>query len=250
MNIEELRKQLQKIKTKIDTFQEKRVEGAYLDLLVLGALSEELTKQVMDEDIFEIRGQEKFRAVTNRYYQLAAILKAAHMFANIFYEVLLSEATNKPRLVVNALLNNPDPMLKGISTKKLLPAYCVVAYRHKVIAHQDLRRMNSFYVPHRANEMRLIPFPGEFHIEERNVKAIEELKKSYQDEIVELQDEDNVYNLLRILFYRIPIGELGNMNQDRRKIDKILEAGGCRSMTANEIIAATDEFVAAVVDAV
>ena len=250
MNITELRKLFEIIKRKVDTFEERRVEGAYQDLLLLVTLADELNDQVKDQDLFEPPyDPDKVQAITDRYHQLAAILKAIHFFANILYDVLLSEVTNRAKFAVNDLVRKPDPRLKRLSTQRILPAYCVVAYRNKVIAHHDVRRMSSFKFKSGALQLRLIPFPERLHLERTNVEIINQLRYKYKDDIKELEAEVNAYNLLRILFYGVPIGELGSVNPDRKKIDRILEAGGCISMTADEIIVATDEFIVAVVDA-
>ena len=93
-----------------------------------------------------------------------------------------------------------------------------------------------------------MPFSEQFFlsISQTSKAELVRLKSSYVGTIQELREEDNLFNLLDTLFYNIPIGEFGNINPDRKKIDRIAEEGGCKSMTCNEIMKAVDAFAEAI----
>lgn len=54
-------------------------------------------------------------------------------------------------------------------------------------------------------------------ISESSKVELVRLKSSYVGTIQELKDEENLFNLLEILFYNIPIREFGNINPNRKK---------------------------------
>ena len=61
---------------------------------------------------------------------------------------------------------------------------------------------------------------------------------------------EDVYEQTEKLFYSIPLGPIGQLNPDRKKIDKIAEVNGCKSMSRNEIVMAMDTLIAEIADAV
>ena len=177
------------------------------------------------------------------------MLKAIYMFASIFISILVGEATNSSDLSLRKFIDKPISPLQNLSVEQILSAYCVVVYRNKVITHHNLARKNPNFPGFKGKRIYLIPFPEDFHIVKTNTTKIYELKEKYKETITELHNENNQFNLLRILFYNISIGELGKLNPDRQEIDKIVEAGGCPSMSPDEVLAAIDQFIVAVVNA-
>jgi hypothetical protein len=253
METQELKDNLEIIKRKVPALHDIRIEGIYTDFLVLTVLFEELNDEVRDKDLFDYlddKQENEWRRLIIRHRQLVSILKAIFIFADVFISVLISEVTDTLGLSLYKYLTKPRRPLENLSTISILPAYCVVVYRNKVIAHHDKRRMNSFVLSGRGDDVRLIPFPEKFGISPQNVSKLKNLKLKYIDTIEGLRSEDNNYELLRILYYGIPVGELGKVNEDRKTIDQIVQDGGCKSMTSNEILKSVDDFFVAVVKAI
>lgn len=136
------------------------------------------------------------------------------------------------RLVLNSLLN----------------AYCLVVYRNKIIAHQDIRRMYS-YQTDRFGDYRLAPLPDQLEIARGDGETLKILKEKHRGDIPDLATEENLFAMLRLLFYGVPIGEIGMINDDRKAINTIAERGGCPSMTRDEILRAVDDFSRAMINA-
>jgi hypothetical protein len=252
LNIASLEAYFQQIKNEMPRFRDNRVKWAYTDLLNSVNFANELIDDVKDEDIFELatnRETDKLQFVLKYYNRQAILLKAIYMFASIFVSILVGETTNSSELSLRKFIDKPKSTLQTLSVEQILPAYCVIVYRNKVITHHDLSRMNPNFPGSKGKMIYLVPFPEDFHIAKTNVTKIYELKEKYKETITELHNENNQFNLLRILFYNIPIGELGKLNPDRQEVDEIVEAGGCPSMSPDEILAAIDQFLVAVINA-
>lgn len=250
MTISALKEHCENIKNRIPTFRAWRVEAAYWDLIYLIALSEEIEASIADKDISEIAKTGDSREidfVVLRHGQIATLLKALYIFGTIFINIMLSEVMDKPKMSLNnEFLKSKKHPLASLTMDKLLPAYCVVTYRNKVIAHHDKRRSSGYIFGLATGQHRLAPLPEQLSILQSSTAEILRLKSSYGGLIHELQTENNVFELLQILFHNIPIGEFGNINLDRGIIDRIAEEGGCKSMTSNEIMKALDTFIEAI----
>lgn len=198
MELINLRDHLQHIKKDVPLFRDKRVEWAYVDLLNSVNFANEIADDVNDKDIFELatKGElEKLVYVKKRYYQQAILLKSSYLFASMFVSILIGELTNNFDLSLLKFLDKPVPPIQLLSAKQILPAYCVVVYRNKVITHHNLIRMNPNAPSISGNRVFLVPFPEDLHITEANVIRIQKLKEKYEETIEELHNEKNVFNL-------------------------------------------------------
>jgi len=255
MTIFALEEYCTRIGSKMSTFRSRRVESAYKDLTHLAALAEEMEASIAGRDVIELAKVGKFEQasfVDQRHYQIVTLLKALYIFGNIFINIMLSEVMDKPRMSLNEFLKLKKHPLISLPIDKILPVYCIAVYRNKVIAHHDVRRTSGHISGPGSGQHRLLPFSEQYFLSMSKSSQAEliRLKSSYVGTVQELTKEDNLLNLLEILFYNIPIGEFGNINPDRKKIDRIAEEGGCKSMTRNEIIKAVDTFTAAIASSV
>jgi hypothetical protein len=248
MTISELRNYCTILRSKISTFRSTRVESAYEDLFDLAALAEEIEASVADRDVFQLTEAVEYEEasfVVHRHHQIVTLLKALYIFSDVYISIMVSELIDKPGITLNKFLSSEKHPLTNFPMDKILPAYCVVAYRNKVIAHHDVRRMPAHIMGPKSGQHRLVPMSERFYISESSVAELARLKSSYVDRVPELKNENNHFEQLKILFYNIPVGEFGNINADRKKIDRIAEQGGCNSMTCNEIMKALDAFTEA-----
>lgn len=180
---------------------------------------------------------------------LVVILKTLYMFASIYVSTVLQEVLDRPSKGISLmrLLSGKDFPI-SLDLDSLLPAYCLIVYRNKLIAHHDILRTYGYGVD-TGGTYRLKPLPAQIQIAERDVEDLKRMRFAYQPVIPGLAVEENCFNHLRLLFYGIPIGRMGEIHRDRKKIDEIAERGGCPSMTRGEIFQGVDAFSLAVVRA-
>jgi hypothetical protein len=230
-----------------------RVATAYEDVQNTYALVQEFQIEVGEHDIFDAAKSEDEAAVHRAmqiHSRLSTHFKALFVFADIFVSVLLSETIGKPGLTLNKFIEKPQLPLLGLPINQLLPAYCTVIYRNKVIAHHDVKRRHSYKWSDNKKRIVLVPMPEQFHIAKADALALMRLKSKYETVIPNLEEKTNEYILLKALFYGIPIGSLGLITDDRKEINSIAERGGCESLAANEVVNALDEFAMAVVSVI
>lgn len=228
-----------------------RVVIAYEDLQNTYALVQEFRIEVGNHDIFEAAesgGEEAVHRATQIYSRLSTHFKALFIFADIFASVLLSETVGKPGLTLNKFIDKPQPPLLKLSISQLLPAYCAVIYRNKIIAHHDVKRLHSYKWSSNEKQIVLVPMPEQFHIAKADAIALLRLKGKYEAVIPNLAEKTNQYILLKALFYGIPLGSLGLITDDRKEINAIAERGGCESLTPEEVVEALDKLAMAVVN--
>lgn len=251
MNIEDFRKLvMEPLMTYSPTLNRFHTETAYKDLINTYAIIQEYIIRTSRVDIVELAKSGKYKAykrTTENYNRLFTLLKALFVFADIFASVLLSEAVGKTGLTLNGFLMNPKPPLINLSITQILPAYCTVIYRNKLITHHDVNRLYSAKILADLRGAQLIPLPEKMYIAEKDVEAIMRLKSKYETSISNLAEEINQWELIKMLFYGIPIGALGFINDDRKEINKIAEQGGCESLTPIEVVGAMDQFALAIV---
>ncbi len=234
----------------LDSQEFKRVESAYQDLLDIVNISTAKETETVKYDIFEIAekgDKDRIRELHQEHRATVTLLKAAFIFSDIYISVLLSEILCQPGISLNAFLNKPQMPLLALSIEEILPAYCVVIYRNKVIAHHDVQRQYTYLLATELEGSRLIPYSEFFHVTKSDIPLITKLRETYKASIPALLAEKNEWKLVQILFYNIPIGKLGAISQDRKQINRIAENGGCPSVSRQELIEAMDRFTLAVV---
>jgi hypothetical protein len=225
-----------------------RIALAYQDFVDMATLAEALERDSLmsrrDGDDHTIVARMQF----TRF--LVTILKALYMLADIYISTFLHEALGRPAggmSIIKFLKRKDSPLRPAINS--MLSVYCLVVYRNKVIAHQDIRRTYS-YETDLSGSYRVAPLPGQLDIAKADVEKLKMLKEKYGYHIPGLVTEENLFVMLRLLFYGVPIGEVGDISKDRQAIDAIAECGGCPSMTKDEIIRAVDDFSSAMINAV
>lgn len=225
-----------------------RIALAYQDLVDMATLAEVLERDSLmsgrDSDDHTIVARIQF----TRF--LVTILKALYMLADIYISIFLHEALGKPTdgmSLIKFLNRKNSPLRPAIDS--ILSAYCLVVYRNKIVAHQDIRRTYS-YETDRARAYWLAPLPDQLSIAHADGEKLKILKEKYGCHIPGLVTEENLFVMLRLLFYGVPIGEVGGISKDRQAIDAIAERGGCPSMTKDEILRAVDGFSSAMINAV
>lgn len=254
MNLLEFRESiLDVLKDNIENFTYSRIESSYKDLLNLSDIFSEISSQINYRDqlkYLKSNNQDKLDELHFLESKLVTVLKAFYMFSNVFVIQLIGETSGKMGLSLKKLINKSDTFLSDICTDDILPMYCVSEYRNKIIEHHDFSRYYTYKIIKEAKNLRLVPFAKLFHINKDDKEAVQSLKEKYKSLIPKLRNEDNYFELLKILFYNIPLGSLGEINPDRKLIDKISERGGCESMTYFEILEAVDKFSDAICKAV
>lgn len=173
---------------------------------------------------------------------LITILKTHYLLADIYISTFLHEAFDRPAegMSLMKFLNHKNSSLRPV-LNSLLSAYSLVVYRNKIITHQDIRRTYS-YRTDRSGDYRLAPLPDQLEIARGDGETLMTLKDKYRSRIPGLATEENLFVMLRLLFYGVPIGEIGAICKDRETINAIAERGGCPSMTRDEILKAVDDF--------
>ncbi len=226
-----------------------RIALAYQDLVDMATLA-----GVFERDpLMSGRGSDEYSIVARMQFMrfLVTILKALYMFADIYISTFLHEALGRPTdgmsLIKKFLMRKDSPLRPAINS--ILSAYCLVVYRNKIIAHQDIRRTYS-YETDLSGAYCLAPLPDQLEISQADGQKLKTLKEKYKSHIPGLATEENLFIMLRLLFYGVPIGEIGAISKDRETINAVAERGGCPSMTKDEIIRAVDDFSLAMINAV
>ncbi len=234
------------------------VYGSYLDILNILDIAHDLCSKQIDQDLFQLLERKEFeqasilRMIQN---QVITLLKGMYLFANIFVDRFLIEITHTDGITLQQFLGNQTNLMKfrnyqKLNLTKLLSTYCIVMFRHKMLAHFDVYRCEGARLEGMDSRLHFsgvgdksTGFPKD------EIVHIDTLKKKYSEEFPELIKLDNYYEISKYLFYHIPLGANGAINSDRliRKektgIDNIIEKSGVESNSFNEIINSIDEFV-------
>ena len=281
---------------RINNFNYSRVSSSYKDILLLDSLSEEVDNSIDQYGDHRVLHASKDEKKIQNYHlkqsQGATLLKAIYTFSDIFVKILLGEVTqvdtkSKGEMSLGKFINHfskevpktQQNIFKRISIDKLLPVYCVIVYRNKIITHHDKTRIMGFYHSRKRKQCRITNYPenGSKRETALGLSFADDTEKKFndlwnncqgdvlarsknnifkeflfsRDEILkQLSTGDEIGRNIKIemLFYNIPIGRLDNIDKDRFLINRIVEEGLCESMTREEIINAIDIFVREVVD--
>jgi hypothetical protein len=185
-------------------------------------------------------------------FMLATLLKAQYLFANILVDVLIAEALEMEKPTLLRFLGSSDSTqgrLAPLSLSAILPTYCVVVYRHKLVAHHDFPRTHGIARDPDGTH-HFDPQPHNLRVSTDDTQEVRRLQGVYEEDFPAIARELHWRESLDFLFYNIPIGSLGAVSQDRRAVNKLVERLGCKSMSREGIDRAIDQFCLAVVDAV
>lgn len=235
----------------IPNFDSTGFESYYEDLLSISNLADEVRNLTSGKQFFQlldVGDKKNAQILLKQHREIITLLKALYIFSTIFINEITSRAVNIMGTSFNVFLRKPKKPLLSLSTDAILPAYCVVVYRNKLIAHHDIRRLYSYSFDEKGINSSILPMSELFQISEHDTQNVRILAKQYEKSLPQIKGINNLYEQLEFLFYNIPIGNLGSISADRMEIDSIAERGGCRSMTLREIIKAVDDFAITVVD--
>jgi len=237
------------LKEKGGSIDGQRIALAYQDVIDMATLA-----QVLESNLLMSGEATNDRIIVTKVLctrLLVVMLKAIYMLADIYISTFLHEALGRPvggMSLLKFLRKQKNSLASRSAINSILSAYCLVAYRNKIIAHQDLRRTYSYEIDH-FGHYRLAPLPDQLVIAEADVEELKILKEKHRKHIPGLATEQNLFVVLQLLHYGVPFGKVGTISNDRQAIDAIAERGGCPSMTRSEILKAMDDFSLAIISA-
>lgn len=219
------------------------LDSAYRDLLDASEMADEIENVLSSTE----SGGDAFR---RRKRHLLTLLKTAYGSAETFVNAFLHEISARPSdgMDLYRFLRLTEPPI-SLPSESILPAYCAVAYRNRILARHDIHNMYSF--DRRSDgRFRLEPYPCHRHISREDAGVLLRLREGHKSYTPELADQHDHLDWLHTLFYRVPVrtGDSGGIGGDREEIDRIAGRCGCPSMSMDELIAAVDKFSLAVVD--
>jgi hypothetical protein len=179
-------------------------------------------------------------------------LKAQYFFAAVFVDSLVATVCELKDLTLKGFLKGKGHApLQKVDLAATLDVYTVCVFRHKFLAHLGFPRigisMGAPGTPIRISPSRL---DGQPTLLSADVATVEELSQRYRGRIRDLDRTTNPYERVSILFYGVPLGHLGSLNDDRETIDNMVERNLCESLDRVEVLAAVDRFALAVTHAV
>lgn len=169
--------------------------------------------------------------------------KSLYEFATIFSTKLLREKWKYYKSITSFVKDNDCPLNRDEDI--ILKAYCLVAYRHKIIAHHDYIKIRDFGFS--ENKFRLIASPN--HKNNNWNLDLNNLKLKYKTLIPSHLDKSNDLEMVDFLFYNLPLKDSqGNWNLDREGIDMLVQEVGCKSYTQDEILNIVDDFALIIIN--
>lgn len=163
--------------------------------------------------------------------------KSLYEFATVFLTKILREKWNYFKSITSFVKDNDCPLNRDEWI--VLKAYCLVAYRHKIIAHHDYIKIECENITNKA--CHLIVSPD--HSNEGWSQSLNDLKLRYQHLIPSDLNNGNELELVNFLFYNLPLKDsLNKWNLDREAIDMLVQEVGCKSYTQDEILRIVDDF--------
>ena len=167
--------------------------------------------------------------------------KSLYEFATIFLTKILREKWNYYKSITSFVKDNDCPLDRDKSF--VLKAYCVVAYRHKIVAHHDYIKIECEYIA--KKDYRLTASPN--HSNDGWGESLSNLKSKYQTLIPVSLNKSNDLEMVDFLFYNIPLKDSsGKWNIEREGIDMLVQEVGCKSYTQDEILKIVDDFSLAI----
>lgn len=167
--------------------------------------------------------------------------KSLYEFATIFLTKLLREKWNYYKSITSFVKDDDCPLDRDEDF--VLKAYCLVAYRHKIIAHHDYIKVKCENI---GKDFCLIASPN--HNKNGWSENLNNIKQKYNSLIPDNLDKSSDFKLVDFLFYKIPLKDTKNKwNLDREAIDMLVQEVGCKSYTQDEILNIIDEFSSTII---
>ncbi|MGG3573250.1 hypothetical protein ABES80_12310 [Bacillus gobiensis] len=251
MNIVQLDGKLKDLNNHIPSFKSLRVELAYRDVLNIFSLYTELRMQIEGNDIHELlnKGEiEKVEYTRFRQRQIVSLMKSLFVYIDPFVNIFLQEITQikedryfTEKLIRDFYVSNNNILSQDV----ILPIYCAVIYRNKLIVHHDIIRTDVTSLD------KIIPVTEDFSfLNTEKTQALYSYREDYKNTIPSLKNEKNLSTILKILFYSVPLFKNGTINPDRKKINELIETGGCESLSPKELMKSLDLFIDEVINTV
>ncbi|MGG3663612.1 hypothetical protein [Bacillus gobiensis] len=255
MYSEQLREKLKGLDYHITSFNELRVESAYQDVLNTFSLYTELRMQIEGNNVYDllVAGEiEQANYTQFRHSQIVSLMKSLISFVDVFANIYLQEISpdkKKPYRTQELIKDFYKSALNNnikLSQDVILPIYCNVIYRNKIIIHHDVKRTTATSLD------KIIPFQFDLSFfDDEKKEALEDLKEQYKETIPSLKDENAIVRMLNKLFYNVPIfDDNGEENPDRKEINKLIETGGCESVPPKKLMESLDLFIDEVINTV
>lgn len=217
------------------------IETVLGDINNIHALIHEIIDDIKTDDAFKLLAngdQKRAEYIFYREKQIYSLLKSLYVFSDVFINLVIVLKTNKEKLE-DLLLDSNSPSWVNCT----LPIHCIKIYRNRFLIH--LNELRSAATSRNMNQLyshRLVPINLDW--DSASTNGLLELKRKYSSDIPELVNEGSKFELLRIMFYKIPV-RIGNQynKADRDKVNKLAEKFGVKSQTCCEIQETIDDFI-------
>jgi hypothetical protein len=225
---------------------------SYKDILNIFSLAEDISDNTKDDNFFKLIDEGKelqaFR-LYSKQSQLITLLKSLYLLSNIFVDRLLIEITNDTEITLTKFVNeinwaNKFKLYRNIDSSKILSTYCIVLFRHKLLAHHKVYRGEGAALNGKSSYLQFFGVSNNStSFPQTEMQNVQKLKNKYSSNFNELSKLSNLYSISEFLFYNIPIGSIGKINPDRLLINSIVETCGVKSYDFEKIIDSIDEFL-------
>jgi hypothetical protein len=185
--------------------------------------------------------QEQGRILPVSYHEAAAWF-AAGRNADALHRALIEAACRAVAVLVHEAFGQ---LSKEVSATKLVEMpvaaaftrqkswaqlYCLTVYRNKIVTHHEIPRMGGGTTAPDGTR-RLVPLPQPFAMSHAMGVALTELR----DHTGIAEGEENYFELLEKLFYRVPVTFGASQSAERKRIDALAERGGVPSLSVADI---------------
>lgn len=232
---------LKEVSTRTAAFPSGDLHETYYDVLQICAEIGSLENRRLGEVLFSENISVGVKQSAYYQYRLISVfLKSGFMLSDIFISKFIGAVHGRPWMSMHTFVREGNCRFNDLTQEELLPAYCVAAYRNKLVAHYDERRMGS-YTTAADGSRTLSPLPDAFYIDMGDVDELRRIQRKHQGVLPHLAGIDNHFELLNALFYSVPVQVRGE-NLDRKVVDRIAQKGGCESKPARYLVVAIDSF--------
>ena len=216
---------LDHMETRINDFDRMRPWAAYVDITNTFDLITGYEQSPGVQSLSHASSEAEVNNVRVVSSIICTLHKALIEFANVYMTILVHEAKNRPcdEFNIGHLVQASFATL--FNTDVLHQAYCLYVYRNKVITHHEVPRNNG-YLRGGDGTCRLWPFGHQPRMTPNEIQILSNLQQTYSSNS-DVASETNPYELLNVLFYKIPF-PLGNKvkGSDRDTINKFADKGG------------------------
>jgi hypothetical protein len=222
----------------------------------LANMAQSIARPNFMEEFEDLSGRAKDRSVIHLGNRMDSFLRAGIVFGDVTNKVLLQEVRSKGGRdfpITQLSHKTTSQALRGWASKLdepgLVAAHCLCVYRNKLLLHFDTPRVlaSEFSHTNMANR-RLVPIS--FAAPPDMYQKLEAIANRHEKLLEDsgLQNLDNLWRLLEVLFYGVPPLVGTEPNCDREYIDYVSAHGGIRSPSMSEVVTGVDSFLVAVTE--